>query len=285
MRVLISGGRGMLATDLVPALVAAGHTPIAFGHADLDVTRADAVAAATGRHAPDAWINLAAMTAVDDCETQVERAFAINERGARNQAEACRGAGIPLLHVSTDYVFDGRSSRPYPVDAPTEPRSVYGQSKLAGEGAVREAHAAHFIVRTSWLYGRGGKNFVDTMRRLGREKPALVVVNDQVGSPTWTVPLAEGLVTLLATSAFGTYHLAGSGCCTWYDLTCAIMDLEGLTTTVRPTTTAALGRPAPRPAYSVLDCGAAVAVGVAPLPAWQDSLAEYMRSNPASVGT
>ena len=280
-KVLVTGSGGMLAADLVPVLRAGMHEVTACDRAQLDVTDAAQARTVIGAARPSVVVHCAAYTNVDGAEADPEAAFLVNRDGAANVAEACRDAGAAMLYVSTDYVFDGTASRPYRVEDPPHPAGVYGQSKLAGELAVRRTLEAHYIVRTSWLYGHGGKNFVDTMRRLGREKPELAVVDDQVGSPTWTVALAEAISQLITTSRFGLYHAAGAGTCTWCGLTRKILELDGLDTPVRPISTAELGRPAPRPAYSVLDTSALLAAGVRPLPPWEESLARYMALMPA----
>lgn len=279
--VLVTGAGGMLAADLVPALEAAGHQVTACGRDRLDVTDPAQARAVIGAARPAVVLHCAAYTNVDGAEADPAQAFRVNQNGARHVAEACREAGAAMVYVSTDYVFDGTATQPYRPEDPPNPVGAYGASKLAGEQAVRDTLDAHYIVRTSWLYGHGGRNFVDTMRKLGREKPELAVVDDQLGSPTWTVPLAEAITRLIATARYGTYHVTGQGTCTWCGLTREIMAREGLTTPVKPLTTAELGRPAPRPAYSVLDNSALLAAGVPLLPLWQESLAAYLAATPA----
>jgi dTDP-4-dehydrorhamnose reductase len=281
-KILVTGAGGMLAADLVPVLRSGMHEVVALDRARLDVTDADQVRAVITAERPGVVIHCAAYTNVDGAEADPDTAFRVNRDGARFVAEACQEVGATMVYVSTDYVFDGENDKPWEVDDPPRPLGVYGKSKLEGELAVRRTLPAHFVVRTSWLYGHGGKNFVDTMRKLGREKPELAVVNDQVGSPTWTLPLSEAIAALVATTRYGVYHLTGSGQCTWYDLTKKIMALEGLPTTVKPITTAELGRPAPRPRYSVLSAKALQIPGVTPLPAWEDSLARYLALVPAA---
>lgn len=279
-QILVTGANGMLGTDLVPVLRAQGHTVVALGRDRLDVTNGPQVHAVLAAERPQVVIHCAAYTNVDGAEADPDAAYALNRDGARHVAEACHAVGAAMAFISTDYVFDGTADQPWQPDAPTHPLGVYGQSKLAGELAVASTLAAHWIVRTSWLYGRGGKNFVDTMRKLAREKEELAVVDDQRGSPTWTVDLAEALGQLVMTRAYGTYHLTGSGDTTWCGLTRQIIALEGLPTRVRPITTAELGRPAPRPAYSVLDHGMLKNANLAPLPAWEASLARYLALAP-----
>lgn len=270
-KILVTGANGMLGTDLVPVLRAQGHDVVACGRDRLDVGDPAQARAVLEAERPDVVIHCAAYTNVDGAEADPAAAFALNRDAARHVAEACKAVGAAMAYVSTDYVFDGSATSPWKADAPTNPLGVYGTSKRDGERAVAEALPQHWIVRTSWLYGRGGKNFVDTMRKLAREKDELAVVDDQRGSPTWTVDLAEALGKLVAGRAYGTYHVTGAGDTTWCGFTRKIVELEGLATKVRPITTAELGRPAPRPAYSVLDPGP-----LPPLPHWEQSLARYL---------
>lgn len=282
-KILITGADGMLAADLVPVLRTKGHDVVACGRAQLDVTNAPQARAVIDAEKPKVVIHCAAYTNVDGAEADPDAAYALNRDGAKNVAEACRDAGAAMCYISTDYVFDGTATRPWLADDPTNPLGVYGKSKLAGEQAVAGTLAQHWIVRTSWLYGRGGKNFVDTMRKLAREKDELAVVDDQHGAPTWTVDLAGALDDLVMTVAYGTYHLTGGGETTWCGLTRKIVELEGLPTRVRSITTAELNRPAPRPAYSMLDNGMLKQANLVPLPAWEDSLARYLALMPGPV--
>lgn len=284
MRVLVTGARGMLGQDLVPVLSEHGHEVCAYSRAELDVTDLASVRVALERDRPDVVIQCAAFTDVDGAETRVEEAFRVNALGTQTVALGCQAHGVPLLYVSTDYVFDGTLARPYRESDAPNPQSVYGQSKLAGEQAVQQLLNQFYIVRTSWLYGRGGKNFVDTMRRLGREKPELAVVADQHGSPTWTVALSHAIAALIATGRYGIYHATGQGETTWQGLAQGVLALEGLSTPVKPLTTAELGRPAPRPARSVLENLNLRLAGVPPLPSWEESLAAYLSSCPYEHG-
>lgn len=278
-RWLITGAGGQLGTDLQRVLsearVAEGDIR-ALGSADLDITSSAAVAAAFGDFMPDVVLNAAAYTAVDKAESDPQRAYAVNATGpALLAAEALR-RGARLLHVSTDYVFDGHADRPYPVDAPTQPRSVYGRTKLAGELAVRElAPEFGYIVRTAWVYGATGSNFVKTMVALERSKDTVSVVSDQRGSPTWSNDLARALVELAGSDAApGIYHCTGSGDTTWYGLTRAIFEELGAgPDRVLPTSGADYPRPAPRPSYSVLSDDSWRAAGLTPMPHWRAALA------------
>ena len=247
----------MLGQDVVRAAGAVGFT-----RADLDVTDAAAVRAALGPD--DLAINCAAWTDVDGAEEHEDEALRINRDGARNVAEA---AGA-VLYVSTDYVFDGTKRAPYVESDPVNPQSAYGRTKLEGERATAEANPRHFIVRTSWLFGPGGRNFVETMLGLG---PEVRVVDDQVGSPTFTGHLAEALVKLAGTEDFGIHHLAASGSCSWFEFAREIFARAGSETRAEPCTTAEFPRPARRPANSVLDSERGHR-----LPTWQEGLDAYL---------
>ncbi|MGO4599387.1 dTDP-4-dehydrorhamnose reductase [Terrabacter sp. 2RAF25] len=277
-RALVTGAGGMLAHDLVPALRAAGWVVTALGRRDLDVTDAAQCVAAVEGH--DLVVNTAAYTAVDAAESDEAAAFAVNAVGAANVARASSWAGARLMHISTDYVFDGVAREPYGVDHPIAPRSAYGRTKAAGEWAVRALCADSWVVRTAWLYGAGGPNFVSTMLRLAGERETLSVVDDQRGQPTSTVDLAELLLRLVAAEApIGTYHGTSSGETTWFRFARAIFEESGLDPErVLPTTTGAHTRPAPRPAYSVLSHSSLTSIPVAPIADWRDGIRPYLTS-------
>jgi dTDP-4-dehydrorhamnose reductase len=266
----------MLARALIPALERAGHAALAPPESEADVTRPEALERALAPFGPDWIAHLAAFTRVDDCESEPARAFAVNAGGSRAVAELARRIGAGVLALSTDYVFDGRSTRPYREDDPVAPRSVYGRSKWEGEQAVREALPRHLIVRTAWLYGPGGPNFLDTILARARAGEALRVVDDQRGSPTFTADLAEGLARLLAVGAPGTYHCTNSGDCTWYDLAVHALARAGIAARVERTDTAGFPRPAPRPAYSVLDNARFEAATGWRMPRWQDAVDRFL---------
>lgn len=276
MKIVVTGARGMLGQDLVPVLRDYGHGVRGYERNELDVTRLEQVREALAVDRPDLVIQCAAYTNVDGAEANAEEAFLINGHGTQTVALACQELGIPLAYISTDYVFDGTLSRPYlEIDRPN-PLSVYGQSKYAGETWVQQLLTQFYIVRTSWLYGRHGKNFVETMRRLGREKPELSVVADQLGSPTWTVPLSHAIAQLIGTGRYGLYQITGQGQTTWHGFTEKILSLEGLSTPVQPIGTAELNRPAPRPANSVMANLNLKLAGVPLLPHWEESLESYL---------
>ena len=252
MRLLVTGAAGMLGRDVVAAAGDAGHEAVALARADLDITDAAAVRAAVLAARPAAVINCAAWTDVDGAETAEAQATAVNGDGPGHLAVASAEAGALLVHVSSDYVFDGRASEPYEEDAPTGPQGAYGRSKLAGEHAIAAAGGRSAIVRSAWLFGPHGRNFVDTMRRLGAEREEIAVVDDQVGCPTYTGHLAPALVEIAERGLTGILHVAGGGRCSWFDLAAATFAETGIECRVKPQSTAELGRPAPRPAFSVL---------------------------------
>jgi dTDP-4-dehydrorhamnose reductase len=254
MRTVVVGAGGMLGQEI--------EADASFTRAQLDVTDRDAVRAAIGPD--DVVINCAAWTDVDGAEEHEEEALRINGDGARNVAEA---SGV-VLYVSTDYVFDGTKREPYLPSDPVNPQTAYGRTKLAGERATAEANPRHFIVRTSWLFGNGGPNFVATMLRLGEERDTLRVVDDQIGNPTYAAHLAPALVELARSENYGIHHRAGGGQCSWFEFARAIMQRARLDCEVEPCTTDEFPRPAPRPAYSVLAGG--------DLPDWHEGLDAYL---------
>ena len=276
-RWLVTGAGGMLGRDLVSVLSAAGHDVTAARRADLDITDATAVKAAVAGH--DVVVNAAAWTDVDGAEADEAAATAVNGTGTRHVAAACAATGARLLHVSTDYVFPGDATAPYPEDAPTDPVNGYGRSKLAGEVAVRDLLPdTGYIVRTAWLYGAHGPNFVATMLRLAQSRDIVDVVDDQRGQPTWSFALAEqlvrlGLAAVDGTARAGAYHGTASGETTWFGLARAVFEEAGLDPErVRPTTSDKFVRPARRPAFSVLGHDRWAAAGLAPLPHWRTML-------------
>lgn len=273
MRALVTGAAGMLGQDLVPVLEAAGHTVVAVD-LDVDITDAAAVDGCVDAVCPEAVFHLAAWTDVDGAEEHEAQALAVNGDGARNVARAAARAGASLVLVSTDYVFDGASGRDYTEDDQPAPLGAYGRTKLAGERAVLDEHPRGArIARTAWLYGRHGRNFVDTMRRLAGERDEVAVVDDQEGGPTWTRDLAPALVALLDLPP-GIYHTTGAGSVTWAGFAEAIFVEDGVPCRVRRITTAQIGRPAPRPARSVL---AVTKPGTPRLRHWREALGDYIR--------
>ncbi len=272
MRVLVTGAGGMLGQDVVGAARERGHEVTALTRSDLDITDGAAVARTVRDAGPDAVVNCAAWTDVDGAEADEEEATKVNGEGAGNVARATADSAV-LIHVSSDYVFDGNGRAPYVESDPVKPLSAYGRSKLEGERQVADAGSRHVVVRSSWLFGLGGGNFVETMLRRGAEHDELSVVNDQIGCPTFTSHLAGALLDLAGGQALGIHHVAGAGACSWHAFAIEIFRQAGIEVRVDPTTTAQIGRPAPRPAYSVL--ATARDDGVA-LPEWREGLADYL---------
>jgi dTDP-4-dehydrorhamnose reductase len=265
---VVTGAAGMLGVDMVEVLRGAGHEVTPLDRDALDIT--DPGAVARGLPRADVVVNCAAWTAVDDAEEREADAFRVNAVGAANVARAAHAAGARVVHVSTDYVFDGAADSPYPADAPIAPRSAYGRTKAAGEWAVRAEAADSLVLRTAWLYGAAGGCFPKTMARLASERDSLTVVDDQVGQPTWTHDVAElALALVTAGAAPGTYHATSSGEVSWFGFARAVVASAGhAEDKVAPTTSEAFVRPAPRPAYSVLDHGTVRAAGVQPIGDW-----------------
>lgn len=280
-RWLVVGCDGMLGQDLVSVLGSspAAHEVKAVDKDVLDIADPDACLATVAGH--DIVVNAAAWTAVDDAETHEAQAFSVNAVGAANLARACSVALARMVQVSTDYVFAGDATRPYAEDGSLAPRSAYGRTKAAGEWAVRAyLPSASWVVRTAWLYGAHGPNFVKTLSRLASEQDTVSVVEDQRGQPTWTVDLASAIVRLVdAEAPFGTYHGTSSGETTWFSFAQAIFAAQGLDPArVLPTTTDAFPRPAQRPAYSVLGHEAWSRAGLPALRDWQASLTDALPS-------
>lgn len=274
MKILITGAAGQLGSDLKDVL--GGSHDLALFDLDLDVSDFAAVSKASANFKPEVIINSAAFTDVDGCETQSDLAYSVNAIGAQNLALAARAAGAVYMTVSTDFVFDGLKTTPYDeFDAPN-PLSVYGRSKLAGETMVREVCPEHFIVRTAWLYGRNGNNFVKTMLRLADERDEITVVDDQLGSPTFSLDLARRMAELMDSGWYGTYHVTNSGQTTWNGFAKSILSLGGQNPDkIKPMKSADLNRPAPRPAYSVLRNYVSELRGLAPMRPYEDALREY----------
>lgn len=275
MKILVTGAGGMLAHSLVPLLRARGHEVSALSRAELDVTDRDAVEAAVAEWRPEAVVQCAAYTAVDAAETHDAEATRINGTAAGIVAASCHTVGALFVYPSTDYVFSGAATRPYRPEDPPAPLNAYGRSKLAGERAALAATDRALVVRTSWLYGPGGRNFVDTIAAAAREQPGLDVVEDQLGRPTSCIHLADCIAGLLEAGAVGTFHATGGGeAVSWYGFAREILSRLDLVTPVRPTRSGV--RPALRPAYSVLDCADAEEVLGRSMPDWRQSLSEYL---------
>ncbi|MEV7009721.1 dTDP-4-dehydrorhamnose reductase [Streptosporangium sp. NPDC051022] len=276
-RWLVTGASGMLAAEVLGRLRAEGEQVVGLRRDDLDLRDGRAVRDAVAECGPDVVVNCAAWTAVDDAETHEEEALAVNGHGVRALAEACERAGARLIQPSTDYVFDGTSLDPYREDAPTSPINAYGRTKLAGEQAVLEVlPETGYVVRTAWLYGAAGRNFVATIAGLEKSRPALDVVDDQHGQPTWAGDLAGWIVELArAAPEAGVYHATGSGRASWYDFAREIFTLVGADPgRINPVSSKEFPRPAPRPAYSVLGHDRWNRAGLPPMRDWREALRE-----------
>ena len=275
MRILIAGAAGQLGQALVRAAATQGWEVTATDVAQMDICEPQAISQHLDRSRPEVVVNAAAATRVDDLEQEADLALRVNALGPRNLAVACRRRGVKLMQLSSDYVFDGTKDGPYlEWDAPS-PLSVYGRSKLLGEDLVRQQCADHFIVRTAWLYGLPGPNFVTAVLAKGRRGEGLKVVNDQRGTPTSALALAAQLLLLAQTEAFGTYHATCQGETTWYDFACLILKTAGLETPITPCTTAEFPRLAPRPANSVLENRLLQLHGLDCLPPWEEAFREF----------
>ncbi|WP_183559711.1 dTDP-4-dehydrorhamnose reductase [Paenibacillus endophyticus] len=278
MKMIITGANGQLGRELTEWKTETADI-IGFGRNELDITSLTACRNLFSIHRPDVVIHCAAYTAVDKAESEPDEAFRVNAAATRNVAVAAREVGAKLCYISTDYVFDGTGITPYFEYDRTNPQTVYGKSKLAGELAVQMLHDRFFIVRTSWVYGKYGNNFVKTMLKMAGERDQLKVVSDQVGSPTYTYDLAAFLLELVHTDYFGVYHASNSGICSWYDFAIAIFEDSAISIQADPCATADFPRPAPRPAYSVLDHTAIRSNGFQPLRPWREALNHYLKDS------
>lgn len=286
MRILVTGVPGLLSAELLPIL-RTRHEVVPCSFPDLDITDREAVLKTLPHHLPELVINCAGYTNVDGAETHLEEARRVNALGAQHLALACRDLGIPLLQISSDYVFDGQSGLPYQPGDPPRPLNAYGQTKWEGEGLVTGLLKKYFIVRTSSLYGKNGPNFVRTILQKAREGNPFSVVTDQIMSPTWVVNLSQGILSLIESEKYGTYHLTDrtDGGISWYDFARAILKMIGSNLELRTITARELNRPAIRPAFSVLDTHRlTAAVGYQPL-FWQEALQEFISSLPVSDKT
>jgi dTDP-4-dehydrorhamnose reductase len=283
MKVLLTGSNGQLGRELTRQLKQKKIDHVGYDIPEFDITDKEKMTVIIAKEQPTVIVNCGALTNVDGCETQKELAMAINAAGPKSLAEIARDQDIVLVQVSTDYVFDGGGIslngvlRPYVEADPIDPKTVYGESKAAGEKAVVETTPKYFVIRTAWLYG-DGNNFVKTMLELASKHPKLTVVNDQVGSPTSTVDLAAAIIDLMQTDYYGTYHGTCEGQCSWYDFAVEIFRLSGIKVAVEPVTSEQFVRPAPRPKYSVLENKALNDLNMNHFRPWQVSLAEYLKN-------
>ena len=280
MRVLLTGAAGMLGRDAVEAISARGHSVIGLSRADLDITDAQAVEDAIAELRPDAVVNSAAWTDVDGAEADERGAMRVNDTAAGIVAATAAAHGASTLSVSSDYVFDGTKGSPYVESDLPAAISAYGRSKQAGETSTQIANPRHFIVRSSWLFGTNGPNFVETMLRVGAEQPEVIVVSDQVASPTYTPHLAQALALLIETEEYGIHHIAAAGRCSWFEYAQEIFDQAGVDCRVMAGTTEMLGRPAPRPPLSLLVSERPDPIS---LPDWHQGLSEYLAAREARV--
>ena len=282
MKLLVTGAAGMLGRDVMLAAGNAGHDVVGYGRVELDITNPDALDRKLDFERPDVVINCAAWTDVDGAEEAEEAAFAVNGAGAGNIAAAAAKVEARILHVSTDYVFDGAKGSAYVESDQPAPQSAYGRTKLAGEEAVAAANKRHFIVRSAGLFGIGGRNFVDTMLRLAEDQNEVLVVRDQVTSPTYTWHLAYGIIRLIEGIEYGIHHMAAAGQCSWYEFAREIFEQAQVECKVLSGTSEMLGKPASRPAFSALVSQREHAIR---LPGWQDGLAGYLAQRQAEAAS
>ncbi len=275
---LIIGSKGMLGTDLVRSFTDSGKSFCGVDVDEIDITNSSALEETILALSPKTIINCAAYTDVDGCEANVDLAFQVNEVGPANIARIATKTGAHLIHIGTDYVFDGTAETPYVEDDAVNPLGVYGKSKAGGDAAIRAfLPDNHTIVRTQWLYGVHGKNFVETILNLARSNPTIKVVNDQIGSPTYSVDLAAAISLILDLNYRGTIHVTNSGIASWYDFALEIVRKSGIQgCKVEPTTTREFNRPAPRPLYSVLDNSRFIGLTGTPLRSWHEALDAYL---------
>lgn len=278
MRVLVTGAKGQLGTDLMNELAKRGIEGIGVDVEEMDITDRDACMRVISEVKADAVIHCAAYTAVDAAEDHVDLCRRINGEGTRNVALACRETGAKLMYISTDYVFDGTGTRPWEPDDERHPLNVYGQTKYEGELAVEELTEKFFIVRIAWVFGVAGKNFIKTMLRLGEERGAVSVVDDQVGSPTYTYDLARLLVDMIQTDRYGRYHATNEGLCSWYEFAKEIFRQAGMDQVqVTPVTSDQFPAKATRPSNSRMSKEKLQENGFTPLPTWQDALGRFLK--------
>lgn len=282
MKILVTGARGMLGSDLVQQLSGKHHV-IAVDVEEVDVTKEEMTAFMV-QESPGFVFHLAAYTQVDRAEDEAELAAAINVEGTRNVVSGCKSMNIPLLFVSTDYVFDGKGIVPYVETDDPNPINVYGRTKREAEKIIIDELSRWFIVRTGWLFGTHGKNFVDTIIHLATERDHLEVVDDQQGTPTYTRDLAHALELFIEDPGYGTYHIANKGNCTWFDFANEIVSLTGAAVGVRPVSSEEMGRPARRPAYSVLDTSLFEDHFGYRMPTWRDGLRRYLEERSGDGG-
>lgn len=276
MKVLVTGVKGQLGYDVMKELTSRGMKAIGADLEEFDITNVEQTSAFITESAPDAVIHCSAYTAVDRAEEDFDTCYKVNANGPENIASVCKKLDIPMLYISTDYVFPGDGQRFYEPEDATGPAGAYGKTKLAGEEAVKALLDKYFIVRISWVFGYNGNNFIKTMLRLSETHKELTVVNDQIGSPTYTVDLAKLLVDMIVTDKYGTYHATNEGICSWADFAREIFAQAGKDVVVKNVTTEEYGAKAPRPKNSRMSKDKLVEAGFSRLPQWQDALARYL---------
>ncbi|MFJ5759615.1 dTDP-4-dehydrorhamnose reductase [Neobacillus sp. NPDC093182] len=276
MKVVVTGAAGQLGQDVILELERKNHQAFGADRQQLDITKEEEVLAFISEVKPDVILHCAAYTNVDAAEENEEAAYQVNAAGTEYLAKAAKLNGAKMMYISTDYVFDGTANEPYEVDEPTKPLGAYGRTKLAGEQLLQKHLEKFFIVRTAWVFGIYGNNFVKTMIRLGKERGEVGVVHDQVGSPTYTVDLAQFMVELMETNKYGIYHATNSGMCSWYEFAVEIFKQADMNVTVNPLTSDQFPRPAARPKYSVLSKKRIEQQGLKPLRDWKEALAAYL---------
>lgn len=278
MKVLVTGANGQLGQDVVRIINQLGHEVYGLSRDRLDITNQEQCNSVILDLQPDAVIHCAAYTAVDAAEMEEDTAYLVNAVGSRNIVVAAEKVGAKVCYISTDYVFDGHSNEAYREYDNTDPQTVYGKSKHAGEQLVQTLSSRYYIVRTSWVYGSHGNNFVKTMLKLGAEKPSLQVVNDQFGSPTYTVDLAYFLEELIQTERYGVYHASNTESCSWFEFAQAIFDYAGLKPELLPCTTEQFPRPAPRPKNSIMEHLSIRTNGLRDLRPWKEALQDFIKN-------
>ncbi len=276
MRVLVTGASGMLAKDIAPCLTGRGYETLALPHNELDIANLEAIRATVSGFEPGLIINCAAYTKVDEAEKEEQQALMVNGSGVHNLCLACQENDITLVHFSTDYVFDGSKESPYTIYDEANPINAYGRSKLLGEEYILWLLRKFLLIRTSWLFGLYGTNFVETMLELGRRQKKISVVNDQRGCPTWTHHLAKTVVSLIETGRYGVYHITNSEPTTWFDFSQEIFRLSGMDIEVLPITSEQFPRPAKRPRNSVLDPFPLPQLLGRGMPSWREAIGEYL---------
>ncbi|MBQ8639884.1 MAG: dTDP-4-dehydrorhamnose reductase [Lachnospiraceae bacterium] len=278
MRVLVTGVKGQLGYDVVNECAKRGIETVGVDIEEMDITDAQSVRSVITASDVDAVVHCAAYTAVDAAEDNVEICRRVNRDGTENIAKVCRDLDLKMMYISTDYVFDGQGERPWEPDDARNPLNVYGQTKYEGELAVENNLEKFFIVRIAWVFGINGKNFIKTMLRLGKERGAVSVVNDQIGSPTYTYDLARLLVDMIQTDKYGRYHATNEGLCSWYEFACEIFRQAGMNeVSVTPVDSSAFPAKATRPSNSRMDKSKLSANGFEHLPTWQDALGRYLK--------